>query len=137
MKTDFKDYLKKKNAQKRIDKLAKKYTGKKILLYGAGFFSNDLMKYYDFSKFDIVAVADMKFQDDIEGNFYGYKKIDPYDIGEINFDVLLIAIYDDVPIRDFLEDEIFDVDGPRCKVETLIKMNIVEYTKMLLDKKNC
>lgn len=132
MQTDFKEYLKKKNAQKRIDKLAKQYKDKKVVLYGAGFFASDLLRNYDFSKLNVIAVADMKFQDNDEDDFYGYKKISPYDLLEIDFDLLLITTYDDEPIKDFLNDDLLEGEDVTFKVATLIKMNLWDYIKQIL-----
>lgn len=132
MKTDFKGYLEKKKAQKLIDKIAKKYADKKIVLYGAGFFASDLLRNYDFSKLNIIAVADMKFQDDLEGDYYGYKKVGPYDLLEMDFDLLLITTYDDEPVKDFLEDDLLEGEDVKFKVKTLVKMSLWDYIKQIL-----
>lgn len=133
MKTNFKEYLEKKKAQKQIDKFAKKYAGKKVILYGAGFFASDLLRNYDFSKLNVVAVADLKFQDNTEGDFYGYPKIGPYDILEQDFDLLLIINYDDEPIKDFFEEDLFEGEEIKFEVKTLIKMNLWDYIKKLIE----
>ncbi len=132
MKTNFKDYLEQKKAQKAIDKIAKKYKDKKVVLYGAGFFSSDLLRNYDFSKVNVIGVADIKFQDDTEGDFYGYKKIGSYDLLETDFDLLLITTYDDEPVKDFLNDDLFEGEERKFKVQTLIKMNLWDYIKQVI-----
>jgi hypothetical protein len=132
MRTDFKEYLEKKKAQKAIDKIAKKYADKKVVLYGAGFFANDLLKNYDLSKLNIVAVADMKFQDNPEGDYYGYKKVGPYDLLEMDFDLLLITTYDDEPVKEFLSDDLLEGEEVNFKVKTLIKMSLWDYIKQIL-----
>jgi len=132
MKTDFKDYLEKKKAQKVIDKLAKKYKDKKVVLYGAGFFASDLLKNYDLSKLNIIAVADLKFQDDTNGDYYGYKKVGPYDLLEMDFDFLLITTYDDEPVKEFLFDDLLEGEDVKFKVKTLIKMSLWDYIKQIM-----
>jgi len=132
MKTNFKDYLEKKKAQKAIDKIAKKYQDKKVVLYGAGFFASDLLRDYDFSKLNVVAVADMKFQDDQEGDYFGYKKVGPYDLLEMDFDLLLITTWDDEPVKDFLADDLLEGEDVNFKVQTLIKMSLLDYIKQII-----
>lgn len=132
MQTDFKEYLEKKKAQKQIDKIAKQFKGKKIVLYGAGFMASDLIRNYDLSKLDIIGVADIKFQDDSEGEFYGYKKLGSYDLLEMDFDLLLITTYDDEPIKDFLHDDLLEGEDVKFKVKTLIKMSLWDYIKQIL-----
>jgi len=132
MKTNFKDYLEKKKAQKAIDKIAKKYQDKKVVLYGAGFFASDLLRNYDFSKLNVIAVADMKFQDDQEGDYYGYKKVGPYDLLEMDLDLLLITTWDDEPVKDFFADDLFEGEDVKFKVQTLIKMSLLDYIKQII-----
>ena len=132
MRTDFKEYLEKKKAQKAIDKVAKKYKDKKVVLYGAGFFASDLLRNYDLSKLNIIAVADMKFQDDTEGDYYGYKKVGPYDLLEMDFELLLITTWDDEPVKDFFADDLFEGEEVNFKVQTLIRMNLWDYIKQII-----
>jgi len=132
MRTDFKDYLEKKKAQKIIDKIAKDYKNKKIVLYGAGFFANDLLKNYDFSKLNIIAVADKNFQDTLEGDYFGYPKIGPYDVLEMDFDLLLITAYDDEAIKDFFSEDLFEGEDIQFKVKTLIKLSLWDYIKQII-----
>ncbi len=133
MRTDFKEYLEKKNAQKAIDKIAKQFKDKKVVLYGAGFMASDLLRNYDFSKLNIVGVANIKFQDDTEGDFYGYPKLGPYDLLETEFDLLLITTYDDEPVRDFFNDDLFEGEEINFKVKTLVKMSLWDYIKQIMN----
>lgn len=133
MTPNFKDYLKKKKAQKIIDKFAKKYSGKDIILYGAGLFATELLLNYDFSRLNIVGIADLKFQDNDEGYCFGYKKVGPYDLNEKNFDVLLIINYDDEITRDFIEDAVLE-DDDFVKIEALIKLSWFDYIKKLIQE---
>lgn len=132
MKTNFKEYLEKKKAQKIIDKFAKKYEGKRIVLYGAGLFAGDLIRNYDFSKLNIIGVADKTFQENNDGDFYGYKKFGPYDLLQEDFDLLLITTYDDTSIRDFIENTIMHAKNAKFEVKTLISLNLFEYIKALI-----
>ena len=49
---------------------------------------------YDLSKLNIVAVADIKFEDESKRDFYGYNCVTPNDLGILDYDVLLIANFD-------------------------------------------
>lgn len=132
MKTDFKEYLEKKKAQKTIDKIATQYGYKKIILYGAGLFAGDLFRNYDFSHLNIVGIADKKFENNFEGDFYGYPKLSPFDILENDFDLLLITTYDDTYIKDYLKNDLLQGENTNFAVKTLIKMNFFEYVKSLV-----
>lgn len=134
MQTNFKEYLEKKNAQKAIEKMVKKYKDKSIVLYGAGFFASEIVRNYDLSKLNIQGIADIKFQDDYEGDFYGYKKIGAYDLLEMDFDVLLITTYDDEPIKEFLKEDLFQGEDQNFKLDTLIRMNLIEYIKHVFNE---
>lgn len=129
MKTDFKDYLKKKKAQKKIDEIAKQYKDKKIVLYGAGLFASELIRNYDFSSLNIIGVADKKFQDNFDGDFYGYTKFSPYDLLETEFDLILITTYDDTDIKKFLKNELLQGENITYEIKTLIGLNLFEYIK--------
>ena len=131
MQTNFKEYLEKKKAQKLIDKIAKMYKDKKIVLYGAGYFASELLRNYDFSNLNIIGVADLKFQDDVEGDFYGYPKMGAYDLLEIDLDLLLIITYDDEPIKDFLKKEILEGEEFSFKIRTLVPMCLWDYIKQV------
>ncbi len=131
MITDFKEYLIKKDAQKRINDFAKKYDGKNIALYGAGLFCSDLIRNYDLSKLNIVGIADIKFQEDFEGDFYGYKKFTPDDLLEQDIEAVLITVYDDKNIKIELKELLDDKDRPKIEIESLIKMNIIDYIKFV------
>ena len=124
---DFIKYLEEKKAQKKIDKLSKKYSGKKIILYGAGHFAGVILENYDLSKLNIIAFSDMKYASKTE--FLGYKVLDPYTLKDIDFDVLLIATYKDLDTLDFFEDNLFKNCKPKFKVDTLIRLSFWEYMK--------
>lgn len=127
MKTNFKEYLEKKKTQKKIDLFAKKYEDKTVVLYGAGLFAGDLLRNYDFSKLNIIGVADKKFQDDSEGEYYGYKKFGPLDLLEQKYDLLLITTYDDTHIKKYLKNDLYQGEEFKPEIKTLIGLNIIEY----------
>ena len=80
------------NEQKYIDKLAKKYKNKKILLYGAGLVSDVLFENFDMSKLNIVGISDKRFEGFNEEKYFEIKTYKPYEIKDLDFDILLVAL---------------------------------------------
>lgn len=133
MKTNFKDYLKKKNAQEVIDKFSKEYGNKKIMLYGTDFLTADLFRNYDLSKLNIIGIAASEFKYDLEGDYYGYRKFAPLDLLEEEFDLLLITTYDDLEAKEYLKKDLYQGEEYNFKIKTLIRMNLFEYIKALMN----
>ncbi len=79
------------NTEKRIAKLVKKYKNKKIAIYGAGSFSQEIFRNYDLSALNIVAIADLKFNDETQKHFYNLKCIIPEELAILDCNVILIA----------------------------------------------
>lgn len=131
MKTSFKNYLKKKNAQEVIDKLTGIYKDKKIVLYGVNLFTCDLFKNYDLSKLNIIGISDRVFIDDHDFEYCGYKKIKATELPQVDFDVLLISAYDDTDVKAFLKKDL--LKNKKIKIRTLIRMNFFEYVKGLIN----
>lgn len=100
------DYFKKINAQKQINKLAKKYKNKKIVIYGNGIYFQALNENYDLSKLNIVAIADKKFEADTQSNTSAFAALKPTELKDFDFDILLTALYDDNSLTDYLEYEL-------------------------------
>ena len=133
MKTNFKEYLKKKKAQNAIDKIATEYENKNIVIYGADLFAGDLFRNYDLSKLNIIGVADKAFQDNTEGNYYDYPKLSPDDLLETDFDLLLITAYDDMEIKQFLKKELFQGEDIKFKVKSLINLSLFAYIRGIIN----
>jgi len=96
------------NFQKNIDKLVKKYKNKKILIYGAGKFFTDIAENCNLSKLNIIGISDKKFHKSEINEFIGYKAIDPSEIHNYDFDVIILGIMTEVQtvksIKGFLEN---------------------------------
>ena len=102
-------FLQKKNFQKRIDKLAKKYADKKVMIYGAGMGFIAVKENYDLSKLNIIGVADKKFDND--GEFMGYKTYESDSFMSQKPDIVLIGIIDPDIAENFFEEEIYPEFG--------------------------
>ncbi len=133
MKTNFKNYLKIKKAQQEIDKIAKEYEGKNIIIFGIDLLTGDLFRNYDLSQLNIMAISDISYETETKGEFYGYKKIKPSEIIEQDFSLLLITTFDDIDNKLFLKRNLFKNKKINFKIKTLIKMNLFEYIKALIN----
>jgi hypothetical protein len=90
---------------KRINTLADKYKNKKIVFYGAGYHFLTMHSCFDLSKLNIIGIADIKFGG--QGEYLGYKSYSPFEISELNPDIVLITIPNHSIAADFFENEIF------------------------------
>ena len=89
---DYLQFYKEINGQKQINKLAKKYKNQKIIVYGAGLMSRILFQNFDLSCLNIVGVADSKYTKNSTESFWGHKTINPVELKDFDFDVILIAV---------------------------------------------
>ncbi len=104
---DFKEYFEEFDAQAKIDKLAKRYKNRKIALYGAGQFATILFENYDLSKLNIVAVADIKFENpETERNFFGLNCITPDEIRDFDCNLILISNFNYNFFLRYLDNEL-------------------------------
>ena len=79
--------------QRRIDKFAQKYKDKKVFLYGAGQFFQELSKELDLSKLNIVGISDLKFCNHKENEtFLGYKVYSLSEVVDMKPDLLLVTL---------------------------------------------
>lgn len=128
---DYLKYYKDINAQKQINKLAKRFGNKKIVVYGAGLMADLLFRNYDLSKLNIVAVCDKKFGKD--DKFYSYDAITPKMLKSIDFDVILVLLLQDLEIADYIKDVLI-INSPNedKPVEPFIKIPFWKCLKILL-----
>ena len=107
-------YLKFVNEQKYINKLAKKYKDKKILIYGTGTIAEHIFNNYDLSKLNIIAVSDKKYVS--RSSYKGYIAVKPEEIKELKPDVILFTLYNKKVVKkEFQQQKI------SAKMENMIK----------------
>lgn len=95
------------NIQADIDELAKKYKGKKVLLYGAGIFARTIFKNYDLSELDVMGISDIKFKGESKEQFLSYQAYSPKEIKNLEFDVIIIMTFDAIGMKEnYLEKEL-------------------------------
>ena len=120
---DFREYLEKYDAQAKINTLAKRYKNKKIAIYGAGQFAQEIFENYDVSELNIFAVADKKFENPSKRKFLEYNCIPPEELGTIKCDVILIANFDYDFFISLLDNQILYMQpNSNIEVRPLIKL---------------
>lgn len=103
---DLVKYLKENNAQKQIDKLAKKLKNKRVVVYGGGEYFETIVNNYDLSKLNIIAVADLKFSSNKSANKTPYTPIAPDDLKEYDMDVIVMALINDLNVLPIVENKV-------------------------------
>lgn len=114
--------------QKRINNLAKKYSGKKIFIYGAGRSFHLIKENFDISKLEIAGVVDKKFDDNEE--YLGYKTFSSKTFMEEKPDIVLLSVMEPDTIIDYFEDMLFETYG-KFKYDLLIKIPFFQLLKKL------
>ena len=128
-------YFKSVHAQRQINKLARKYKNKKIVIYGAGEYFQILKNNFDLSKLNIVGIADKKFETSKDSNPTSYLALAPEELKDFDLDVILVALYDDTSLCDYLEYQLLlntqNEDKPICSI---IEPTFLYTIKVLLGK---
>ncbi|MEI8377261.1 MAG: hypothetical protein WCF95_01875 [bacterium] len=110
--------------QKKIDKLAKKYKNKKVILYAAGMYFDEIIENFDLSGLNIIGIADKNF-DSKTLEHKGFKAFAPSNVKEQNPDIVLICAYDVEKIEDYFEDVLFPQYG-KFKYKALLEQSLWE-----------
>ena len=130
-KMDFEKFFKVYNAQEKINKLAKKYKNRRIVLYGAGQFAQILFENYDLSKLNIVGICDKKFEKEENKNFYGLNCIAPIDLYDYDCDLILISNFDYKLFANIVDELLYGSKNDSLEVRPLIRLSFLD----LLTKK--
>lgn len=133
--SNFIKYFKEVKAQKQINKLARKFKNKKIAIYGAGEYFKVLYDNFDLSKLNVVAIADKKFETNKDSNYTSWQALAPDELKEFDFDIILVALYDDSSLMDYLEYELLiNTENEGKKVLSIIEPTFLYAIKVLLSK---
>lgn len=131
--SDILKYFQEVNAQKQINKLAKKYKNKKIVVYGAGEYFRLLKDNFDLSKLNIIAIADKKFEISKENNWTEYNPLTPEELKDYDYDMIMVALYDDINLCDYLEYQLLvNTKNENKKIISLIEPSFWYVIKTLL-----
>lgn len=130
---DIAEYFKNVNAQQQINKLAKKFNNKSIVIYGAGEYFNILNSNYDLSKLNIVGICDKKFEMDKNANQTNFPTLIPSELKTYNYDVILVALLQDITICNYIESHILiNTKNENKQVIPIIEPNLLYLLKVLL-----
>ena len=128
-------YFKSVHAQRQINKLARKYKNKKIVIYGAGEYFQILKNNFDLSKLNIVGIADKKFETSKDSNPTPYLPLAPEELKTFDYDVILVALYDDVSLCDYLEYQLLvNTKNEDKEIRSIIEPTFWYAVKILLSK---
>lgn len=127
------DFYEQINAQKQINKLAKKYKNKKILIYGAGIMTRILFENFDLKNLNIVGVCDLKFENSTNENFFSYPAISPNILGEYDFDVIFVNLRNqDRIIKNIKYRKLVNTKNEDKEVTSLLKQPLSFLIKQIL-----
>ena len=133
---DILKYFKDVNAQKQINKLVRKYKDKKIVIYGAGEYFKILNENFNIQDLNIIAIADKKFEASKETNTTKYIPLAPEELKTYDYDVIMVALYDDANLIDFLEyNLLIDTKNEDKEVISIIEPTIWYLIKLFILEK--
>lgn len=130
---DYLQFYKEINVQKQINKLAKKYKNQKIIVYGAGLMSRILFQNFDLSCLNIVGVADSKYTKNSTESFWGHKTMNPVELKDFDFDVILIAVKEKKKILENIKYNILiNTKNEDKEVKSLLELPVSFMIKQIL-----
>lgn len=100
--TKLKKFLEKKNIAKILEKMTKKYKGKRVLGYGTGQLANLILENHDISGLDLMGFADSKYMYEKE-DFKGYKTYSPQEIKDLNPDAIMLFVIQPKEIIEYFD----------------------------------
>ena len=108
--------------RKRIEYLAKKYSGKKIIIFGVNDFLTKIFSNYDLSSLNIVAICD--YSPD-KKSFFGHDLISINGLNEFNFDAIFVISKDFYRAFDSIEQALQgSAKRSQIKIEPFIRKKV-------------
>lgn len=105
-----------------VENIINELRGKKVIIYGAGDGFVELDKRYNFREiFNVVAIADRKFENFKSDIFNGFKAISPIEIPNINYDYIVVTNETNIKIVSYLKNS-FNIND-EC-IKTLFQTDI-------------
>ena len=121
------DFLEKYNIQKKIDTLGKNCKNKKVLLYGVNGFSEYIFENYNLSMLNITGITDKIFQNNMPDSFKGFDCINPRDLKNKEFDIILISDFEIQNAYRILDEEIlYGTKYAKIEIKPLISFTFKE-----------
>ncbi len=121
----WKEFFSQKENQKKITYLKKKYKDKKIILYSNGIYFDALADSYKLKKIlNIVGISDIKYENNFQDIYKGFRCIKPSDLKKCDFDIILITSPNPESVKKYLKEKL----GIRKKTEAfdIISFNFLE-----------
>lgn len=126
----FKEFTHTINGEKSIKNQIQKHKNKKVLLYGAGSYSQYIFENFDLSGLNVVGIVDRQYEENSEKLFCGHKTFSPEEIQKIDFDVILIAVWEEYTVFKFLKT----LKLKNKQIDILIKPEMKNYLNYFLSK---
>lgn len=121
---DFLKYFEREKAQKHIDRIARKYKNKKVILYGAGQYARALIRNYDISKINAIGIADRRFERPSTESFFGLKTFAPSELKKLDIDVIVLTVLEYDTLRNILKDLLYSTKNEKIKITPMIKKSL-------------
>ena len=122
-----------KEIQNLIDKIAKRYKNKKIIVYGAGSFSQAIFENCDLSKINIVGIVDKKFESQQNTSFYGFECFSPTVLKNSDFDLVLICNKDFLYFKAIVKNILKNTKNSRVKILSVFKQSLYQKVKAKIE----
>lgn len=93
MQENYIKFLEQKNFKTRLKSLVKKFTGKKVVVYGSGVLFSVIKDNYDLSPLDIIGIADKKFNNTEE-------------VLSLDYDGVIVGVQEPAKIIEYLRNDV-------------------------------
>lgn len=103
MSSIYETYLKDNKFDLKLERWAKQYKNKKVILYGCGLLFDKIIELYDIkNKLNIVGVSDVRYEKNQPETYLGFKTIKPSELNNIEYDVLIFTVFDHLTCLNYL-----------------------------------
>ena len=109
----------------QLKKIIKKYRNKKVILYGTGKLFNEVIKNYNLSNLNIIAISDKKFRDsnyEIPKQYRCFRTIPPNEIHLLKPDIVFLTTEISFYVERYFCEELFKETGKKFKYENIFKL---------------
>ena len=111
------------NFDARLKELEQNYQDKRIVLYGAGSFLEYIIKHYDLSNLNIIALSDIRFDNSelVMDKEFAYNIISPDYINSLNPDIVLISTLEPSSVEKYFRNTLFKDKSKKFKYSYLFE----------------
>lgn len=130
---ELRQYLNKQNFDKRLKYLVRKLGKKRIVVYGAGWLFEEIVKNYNLKDLNIIALADRNFVSNDVAEYLGYPTCKPSEIIGLKPDVVLISTLKFFDVLSSLDRDLYDKNN--VKILPLLKISFWDKIKRISEIK--